>query len=49
MPHFGNFNRNRQDSYAGLTDAIDRLESEREKGAKAAFDAWEAKTGRTAT
>ncbi len=49
MPHFGNFNRNRQDSYAGLTDAIDRLESEREKGAKAAFDAWEAKTGRTST
>ena len=48
IPHFGRFNRNRQDSYTGLASAIDRLESEREKGAKAAFDAWEAKTGRKA-
>ncbi|MGE3690817.1 MAG: LLM class flavin-dependent oxidoreductase [Novosphingobium sp.] len=46
MPHFAGYNRNRQDSYAGLTEAIDRLESEREKGAAAAFAAWEAKTGR---
>ena len=48
MPHFAGTNRNRQDSYAGLTSAIDRLESEREKGAAAAFAAWEAKTGRKA-
>ena len=46
MPHFAGTNRNRQDSYAGLTQAIDRLESEREKGAAAAFAAWEKKTGR---
>ena len=48
MPHFAQTNRNRQDSYAGLTAAIDRLESEREQGAAAAFAAWEAKTGRKA-
>lgn len=46
MPHFAGTNRNRQDSYNGLTAAIDRLESEREKGAAAAFKAWEEKTGR---
>ena len=46
MPHFAQTNRNRQDSYNGLTQAIDRLESEREKGAAAAFAAWEEKTGR---
>ena len=48
MPHFAGTNRNRQDSYAGLTAAIDRLESEREKGAAAGFAAWEKKTGRSA-
>jgi len=48
MPHFAGTNRNRQDSFAGLTDAIDRLESEREKGAAEAFRKWEEKTGRTA-
>lgn len=46
MPHFAGTNRNRQASYNGLTDAIDRLEGERTKGAEAAFAAWEAKTGR---
>ncbi|MCB2080001.1 MAG: hypothetical protein KDE55_20185, partial [Novosphingobium sp.] len=49
MPHFANTNRNRQDSYNGLESAIDKLESEREKGAAAAFKAWEDKTGRKAT
>ncbi|MDG2004149.1 MAG: LLM class flavin-dependent oxidoreductase [Novosphingobium sp.] len=48
MPHFANTNRNRQASYSGLTDAIDRLEPEREKGAAAAFAKWEEKTGRKA-
>ena len=48
MPHFARTNRNRQDSYTGLAMAIDRLEIEREKGAAAAFAAWEAKTGRKA-
>ena len=48
MPHFARTNRNRQDSYTGLAMAIDRLESEREKGAAAAFAAWEEKTGRKA-
>lgn len=48
MPHFAGTNRNRQDSYAGLTAAIDRLEPEREKGTAAAFAAWEEKTGRKA-
>ncbi len=47
MPHFAGTNRNRQASYAGLTDAIDRLEGERQKGADAAFAAWTEKTGRT--
>ncbi|MEZ5737172.1 MAG: LLM class flavin-dependent oxidoreductase [Novosphingobium sp.] len=49
MPHFAGTNRNRQDSYNGLTDAIDRLEGERQKGADAAFAKWEEKTGRKAT
>ena len=48
MPHFANTNRNRQDSYNDLTNAIDRLEPEREKGAAEAFRKWEEKTGRTA-
>ncbi|MBU6266261.1 MAG: LLM class flavin-dependent oxidoreductase [Sphingomonadales bacterium] len=48
MPHFAGTNRNRQSSYAALAGNIDRLESEREKGAAAAFAAWEAKTGRKA-
>jgi limonene 1,2-monooxygenase len=48
MPHFAGTNRNRQDSYNGLTDAIDRLESERQKGADEAFRKWEEKTGRKA-
>ncbi len=48
MPHFAGTNRNRQASYDGLTNAIDRLESEREKGAQAAFAAWEARTGKRA-
>lgn len=47
MPHFAGTNRNRQVSYDDLENAIDRLESEREKGAAAAFAAWEKKTGRT--
>ena len=47
MPHFANTNRNRHHSYDGLADTIDRLESEREKGAAAAFRKWEEKTGRT--
>ena len=47
MPHFANTNRNRQASYDNLTDAIDRLESERQKGADAAFRKWEEKTGRS--
>jgi len=49
MPHFAKTNRNRQASYADLENAIDRLESERQKGADAAFKAWEDKTGRKAT
>jgi limonene 1,2-monooxygenase len=49
MPHFAGTNRNRQDSYDDLTNAIDRLEGERQKGAEAAFKAWEEKTGRKAT
>ena len=48
MPHFAGSNRNRQASYAGLAGAIDRLEGQRQKGADAAFAAWEAKTGRSA-
>jgi limonene 1,2-monooxygenase len=48
MPHFANTNRNRQDSYDDLTNAIDRLESERQKGADEAFRKWEEKTGRKA-
>jgi limonene 1,2-monooxygenase len=48
MPHFAGTNRNRQHSYAQLESNIDRLESEREKGAAAAFKAWEDKTGRQA-
>ena len=48
MPHFAGTNRNRQSSYADLERAIDQLEPEREKGAAAAFAAWEQKTGRTA-
>lgn len=48
MPHFNGSNRNRQDSYNDLRNAIDRLESERQKGAAAAFKAWEEKTGRKA-
>jgi len=47
MPHFSGANRNRQDSYNGLAGAIDRLEDQRQKGADAAFKAWEEKTGRT--
>lgn len=43
MPHFAGTNRNRQDSYARLTQDIDRLEVEREKGVNAAFAAWEEK------
>lgn len=49
MPHFAGTNRNRQASYAALESNIDRLESERTKGAEAAFKAWEEKTGRSAT
>ena len=49
MPHFANTNRNRQASYGDLANAIDRLEGERQKGADAAFKAWEEKTGRKAT
>lgn len=45
MPHFAGTNRNRQDSYARLTQDIDRLEVEREKGVNAAFAAWEEKRG----
>jgi limonene 1,2-monooxygenase len=48
MPHFAGTNRNRQASYAALESDIDRLESERTKGAEAAFRAWEEKTGRKA-
>ncbi|MCW1431725.1 LLM class flavin-dependent oxidoreductase [Novosphingobium sp. JCM 18896] len=48
MPHFAGTNRNRQASYAALESNIDRLESERTKGAEAAFKVWERKTGRTA-
>jgi limonene 1,2-monooxygenase len=48
MPHFAGTNRNRQSSYGQLESNIDRLESEREKGAAAAFNAWENKTGRKA-
>lgn len=48
MPHFAGTNRNRQDSYNDLSNAIDRLEGEREKGVAAAFKAWEDKTGRKA-
>jgi hypothetical protein len=45
MPHFAGTNRNRQDSYGKLSQEIDRLESEREKGVNAAFAAWEEKRG----
>lgn len=45
MPHFAGTNRNRKDSYARLTQDIDRLEVEREKGVNAAFAAWEEKKG----
>ena len=45
MPHFAGTNRNRQDSYGRLSQEIDRLESEREKGVNAAFAAWEDKRG----
>ncbi len=48
MPHFAGTNRNRQASFADLANAIDRLEGERQKGADAAFAAWEQKTGRSA-
>jgi limonene 1,2-monooxygenase len=48
MPHFANTNRNRQASYGGLTDTIDRLESDRQAGADEAFRKWEEKTGRKA-
>ncbi len=48
MPHFAGTNRNRQASFADLANAIDRLEGERQKGAAAAFAAWEQKTGRSA-
>jgi limonene 1,2-monooxygenase len=48
MPHFAGTNRNRQHSYAQLEANIDRLEGERQKGADAAFKAWEDKTGRRA-
>ncbi len=48
MPHFAGTNRNRQHSYGQLEANIDRLEGHRQKGADAAFAAWEAKTGRTA-
>jgi limonene 1,2-monooxygenase len=47
MPHFAGTNRNRQASYNDLENAIDRLESQRQKGAEAAFKAWEEKTGRS--
>jgi limonene 1,2-monooxygenase len=47
MPHFADTNRNRQASYNDLENAIDRLESQRQKGAEAAFKAWEEKTGRS--
>jgi limonene 1,2-monooxygenase len=49
MPHFAGTNRNRQESYAGLASAIDRLEGERQKGAEAAFQQWEEKVGRRAS
>ena len=45
MPYFAGSNRNRQDSYNDLTNAIDRLEGERQKGADAAFAAWERSEG----
>ena len=47
MPHFAGTNRNRLSSYANLGNAIDRLEGERQKGARAAFKAWEEKIGRS--
>lgn len=46
MPHFAGTNSNRRSSYADLENAIDRLESGRQKGAEAAFRSWEEKTGR---
>lgn len=46
MPYFANTNRNRQDSYARLAAEIERLEPQRQRGADAAFAAWEEKTGR---
>lgn len=49
MPHFANTNRNRQDSYARLEKDIGEMDAERQKGADAAFAAWEKKTGRKAT
>ena len=49
MPHFARPTATARSSYTGLTAAIDRLEGEREKGAAAAFAAWEEKTGRKAT
>ncbi len=48
MPHFAGTNRNRQDSFDNLENAIDRLEADRQKGAEAAFKKWEEKTGRKA-
>ncbi len=48
MPHFAGSNRNRQESYDDLGNAIDRLEAERQKGADAAFKKWEEQTGRKA-
>lgn len=47
MPHFAGTNRNRQDSFGDLSNAIDRLESQRQAGADAAFRKWEEKTGRS--
>ncbi len=47
MPHFAGTNRNRQASYADLANAIDRLESQRQADAAAAFRKWEEKTGRS--
>ena len=49
MPHFARTNRNRQASYGDLSNAIDRLESQRTAGAEAAFAQWEEKTGRKAS
>ena len=48
MPHFAGTNRNRQASYSDLSNAIDRLEPQRQAGADDAFRKWEEKTGRKA-